>query len=107
MHGGLMKRTTVTLTDEQERALDALGHPGALQDAARAWAAERGIELSDSPAEAALVRILIDAGVEHLRTPALDLAYTEVAEIYLEEGLASEIDVLSGDSLEPVEQAQA
>lgn len=102
-----VKRTTVTLTDEQERALDALGQPGALQDAARAWAAERGIELSDSPAEAALVRVLIDAGVEHLRGPALDLAYTELAEVYLDEGLGSELDVLGDDTLQPVGEAEA
>lgn len=102
-----MKRTTVTLTDEQERAIEALSLPGAFQDAARAWAAARGIELSDSPTEAALVRVLIDAGVEHLRGPALDIGYTELAEIYLEEGMTSEIDVLSRDSLGPAEQVHA
>lgn len=102
-----MKRTTVTLTDQQERALDTLALPGALQDAARAWAAERGIDLSDSPAEAALVRVLIDAGVEHLRGPALDVGYTELAEFYLDEGPAAEIDVLATDSLQPVGQVEA
>jgi hypothetical protein len=102
-----MKRTTVTLSDEQERALDALSRPGAFLDAARAWAAEHGIELTDSPAEAALVRVLIDAGVEHLRGPAVDLAYTELAEFYREEQLSAEIDVLSDDSLHPAGQAKA
>jgi len=102
-----MKRTTVTLSDEQERALDTLSRPGAFLDAARVWAAERGIELSDSPAEAALVRILIDAGVEHLCGPALDLGYAELAEVYRAEGLATEVDVLSSDSLEPVGQVEA
>ncbi|MGH3683292.1 MAG: hypothetical protein ACRDT2_23950 [Natronosporangium sp.] len=101
-----MKRTTVTLTGEQEQTLDALSRPGAFQEAARAWAAEHGIELSDSPAEAALVRVLIDAGVEHLRTPVLDAAYTELATFYQEEGLPAEIDVLLGDSLQPVGQVE-
>lgn len=107
MQTGRMKRTTVTLTDEQERAIDALSRPGAFQDAAREWAAQRGIDLSDSPAEAALVRVLIDAGVEHLRAPAMDVAYAELALVYQEEGLSAEIDVLSGDSLEPVAEGQA
>jgi hypothetical protein len=102
-----VKRTTVTLTDEHERALRELSRPGPFLETARAWAAQRGIELSDSPAEAALVRILMDAGVEHLRGPALDVAYTELAEIYLEEGIVEEVDVLSGDSLETVGQAEA
>jgi hypothetical protein len=102
-----VKRTTVTLTDEHERALREISRPGPFLDTVRAWAAERGIELSDSPAEAALVRILMDAGIEHLRGSALDVAYTELAEIYLEEDVAEEIDVLSGDSLETVGQAEA
>lgn len=102
-----MKRTTVTLTGEQQRAIDALGRPGAFQDAARAWAAARGIELSESPAEAALVRVLIDAGVEHLRAPAMDVAYAELAVVYEEEGLGAEVDVLSADSLEPAAGVRA
>lgn len=102
-----MKRTTVTLSDEQERALDALNRPGAFLDAARAWAAERGVELTDSPAEAALVRVLIDAGVEQLRGPAIDVAYTELAEFYQEEQVPAEIDVLSDDSRQPAGPAMA
>lgn len=107
MQNGGVKRTTVTLTEEHERALRELSRPGPFLDTARAWAGERGIELSDSPAEAALVRVLMDAGVEHLRGPALDVAYAELAGIYLEEGVAEEIDVLSGDSLDAVGQAEA
>jgi hypothetical protein len=102
-----VKRTTVTLTDEHERALQELSQPGPLQDTARAWAAERGIELTDSPAEAALVRVLMDAGVEHLRGPALDIGYNELATIYAEEGVAEEIDLLTSDSLAPAGQAEA
>jgi hypothetical protein len=94
-----MKRTTVTLTEKQERALAELARPGPFQDAIRAWSRERGIDLGDSPAEAALVRVLIDAGIDRIREPALDVGYAELATVYLEEGVAGELDALAADSL--------
>jgi hypothetical protein len=94
-----MKRTTVTLTDAQERALATFGRPGPFRDTVRDWAAEHGIELGDSPAEAALVRVLIDAGIDRLRQTALDVGYAELADIYVHESIPAELDVLAADSL--------
>lgn len=102
-----MKRTTITLTDDQQRALAAFARPGAYQDAVRAWAAQRGIQLGGSPAEAALVRVLIDAGIDHFRDQSADLVYRELAVVYQEEGLAGEIDVLRADSLDAGRQVEA
>jgi hypothetical protein len=92
-----MRRTTITLTDGQERALTGLAQPGPYQDELRAWARARGIELNDSPAEAALVRLLIDAGIEHVRAHSAEVAYRELAEVYVDEGITGEVSALTGE----------
>jgi hypothetical protein len=92
-----MRRTTISLSDDQERALARFAEAGPYQDELRVWARERGIELNDSPAEAALVRVLIDAGVEHIRAYSADVAYRELAEVYVDEGIAGEVTALGGD----------
>jgi hypothetical protein len=92
-----MRRTTITLTDGQERALVGFAQPGPYQDELRDWARDRGIELNDSPAEAALVRLLIDAGIEHVRAHSADVAYGELAEVYVDEGITGEVTALTGD----------
>jgi hypothetical protein len=49
--------------------------------------------------EATLVRLLIDAGIEHVRTRFAEVIYTELAAIYLEEGLPHEIQALRLETL--------
>ncbi|GAA5193130.1 hypothetical protein GCM10023322_54340 [Rugosimonospora acidiphila] len=93
-----MRRTTITLTDGQERALTDFAQPGPYQEELRGWARARGIELNDSPAEAALVRVLIDAGIEHVRAHSADVAFRELAEVYVDEGVSGEVTALSGDA---------
>src|SRR6266542_2552101 len=61
----MTKRLSITLEREHEALL--------------AWAAQRGLEVTGSTAEAALLRLLLRAGVESLRTSALDVAYAELA----------------------------
>jgi hypothetical protein len=93
-----MRRTTISLSDDHERALVRFGQPGPYQDELRGWARDRGIELSDSPAEAALVRVLIDAGIEHIRAYSADVAYRELAEVYVDEGITGEVVALGHEA---------
>jgi hypothetical protein len=102
-----MRRTTISLGDDQERALSKFAQPGPYQDELRGWARERGIELNDSPAEAALVRVLIDAGIEHIRAYSADVAYRELAEAYLDEGITGEVTALGGDAGEVIDAGGA
>ncbi len=93
------RRTSVTLTDAQERAIKEFARPGPYRDELTAWARGRDIELGDSFSEATLVRLLIDAGIEHVRARSVEVVYTELAGIYLEEGLPHEIQALRTETL--------
>jgi hypothetical protein len=96
-----MRRTSVTLTDAQERAISEFSQPGPYRDELAAWARSRDIELGDSFSEATLVRLLIDAGIEHVRTRSVDVVYTELAGIYVDERLDHEIKALRNETLAP------
>jgi hypothetical protein len=94
-----MRRTSVTLTEAQERAIAEFSQPGPYRDELTAWARSREIELGDSFSEATLVRLLIDAGIAHVRARSVEVVYTELAGIYLEEGLPHEVQALRGETL--------
>jgi len=94
-----MRRTSVTLTEAQERAITEFARPGPYRDELVAWAHSRDIELGESFSEATLVRLLIDAGIEHVRTRSFEVAYTELADVYVDEGLPHEIAALRSESL--------
>jgi hypothetical protein len=94
-----MRRTSVTLTEAQERAIAEFSQPGPYRDELTAWARSRDIELGESFSEATLVRLLIDAGIEHVRSRSVEVVYTELAGIYLEEGLPHEIQALRSETL--------
>ena len=94
-----MRRTSVTLTAAQERAIIEFAQPGPYRDELTTWARDRDIELGDSFSEATLVRLLIDAGIEHVRARSVEVVYTELAEIYVDEGLAHEIKALRSETL--------
>ncbi len=94
-----MRRTSVTLTEAQERAIADFARPGPYRDELTAWARSRDIELGESFSEATLVRLLIDAGIEHVRNRSFEVAYTELAGVYVEEGLPHELAALRRESL--------
>ena len=94
-----MRRTSVTLTETQERAISEFAQPGPYRDELTAWARSRDIELGGSFSEATLVRLLIDAGIEHVRSRSFEVAYTELAGVYVDEGVPHEITALRGESL--------
>src|SRR6266702_301128 len=72
--------TPEMLEPEDERAVASFAARGTREhEALLAWAAQRGLEVTGSTAEAALLRLLLRAGVESLRTSALDVAYAELA----------------------------
>ena len=74
------KRLSVTLEPADVRALDSVSDPASPERRALAdWARGRGVEFPDSASEAALLRLLIRVGADHLRTSALDLDYARLA----------------------------
>ena len=94
-----MRRTSVTLTEAQERAITEFARPGPYRDELTAWARSHDVELGESFSEATLVRLLIDAGIEHVRSRSFEVAYTELADVYVDEGLPHEIAALRSESL--------
>jgi hypothetical protein len=94
-----MRRTSVTLTEAQERAIHEFAQPGPYRDELAAWARSQDIELGESFSEATLVRLLIDAGIEHIRTRSFEVAYTELAGVYVDEDLSHEITALRSEAL--------
>jgi len=42
--------------------------------------------------------VLIDAGIEHFRTRSVEIVYTELAGIYVDEGLPHEIRALRAET---------
>lgn len=89
-----MRRTSVSLTPDQERAIAEFSQPGPYRDELMAWARSHGVPVGKSFSEALLMRVLIDAGIEHFRTRSVDVVYTELAGIYVDEGLPHEIKAL-------------
>ena len=76
----MVKRLSVTLEPVDIRALESVSQPASPERRALAdWARGRGMELSESAAEAALLRMLVRVGADHLRTAALDLGYARLA----------------------------
>jgi hypothetical protein len=76
----MAKRLSVTLEPVDLRALESVSDPASSERRALAeWARARGMELPDSAAEAALLRMLVRVGADHLRTSALDLGYARLA----------------------------
>jgi hypothetical protein len=76
----MAKRLSVTLEPPDVRALDSLSDPASPERRALAdWARGRGMELPESAAEAALLRMLVRVGADHLRTSVLDLGYARLA----------------------------
>ena len=76
----MTKRLSITLEAEDERAVESFAKTETRDhEALLTWAAQRGLEVTGSTAEAALLRLLLRAGVEFLRTSALDVAYAELA----------------------------
>jgi DNA-directed RNA polymerase specialized sigma24 family protein len=79
----MSRRTSLTLHREDLDTLDeftAEGSPGLA--AVHAWAADHGIDIADSAAEAWMIRILIRAGAEALRERVLEAGYSELAHTF-------------------------
>jgi predicted kinase len=73
------KRITVTLEGAEQAALSTFADPQRMEHAVlEAWANERGLPLKSS--EAAIVRVLLRAGVEALMDKALERGYAHLAE---------------------------
>jgi len=76
----MVKRLSVTLEPVDIRALESVSQPASPERRALAdWARGQGMELSESAAEAALLRMLVRVGADYLRTAALDLGYARLA----------------------------
>jgi len=93
-----MRRTSVSLTPDQERAITEFSQPGPYRDELLAWARGHGVPVGKSFSEALLMRVLIDAGIEHFRTRSVEIVYTELAGIYVDEGLPHEIRALRAET---------
>jgi hypothetical protein len=102
-----IKRLSVTLTEAQGRVLAEFNRPGPYREELVAWARRHGHEIGDSPSEATLIRVLIDAGIEHVHTRSMDVVYTELAGIYVEEGLSHEIAAMRSETLGDGHQSEA
>ena len=93
-----MRRTSVSLTPDQERAITEFSQPGPYRDELLAWARGHGVPVGKSFSEALLMRVLIDAGIEHFRARSVEIVYTELAGIYVDEGLPHEIRALRAET---------
>jgi hypothetical protein len=92
-----MRRRSVSLTPEHERAIEEFSQPGPYRDEVVAWARSRGLP-GRSDSESLLLTVLIDAGIEHFRTRSVEVVYTELAGIYVDEGLPHEIRSLRAET---------
>lgn len=76
----MAKRLSLTLHDDDERALASfMAEGGQERRALLAWAAQHGMKTA-SESEAALLRMLIRAGASAIRENALDAGYAALAE---------------------------
>lgn len=79
----MSKRTTVTLTDQDERTVQTFADPDRPEGALLIEAArELGVPLGPGASEATVIRALIAAGATALREQALERGYEELAELY-------------------------
>jgi hypothetical protein len=92
-----MRRRSVSLTSDHERAIEEFSQPGPYRDEVMAWAQSRGLP-GRSGTESQLLTVLIDAGIEHFRTRSVEIVYTELAGIYVDEGLPHEIRALRAET---------
>lgn len=81
----MSKRTTVTLTEQDEETVRRFGDPdlpegAVLIDAAR----ELGIAIGPGASEATIIRALMAAGAAAMREQALERGYQQVAAMYAE-----------------------
>jgi len=81
----MTKRTTLTLTDQDEQTLASFSDPEGVE-----WttlvqmAVELGIHVGGKPSEALLIRALMAAGAAAVREQALERGYEQLAELYPE-----------------------
>jgi hypothetical protein len=81
----MTKRTTVTFDDRDEAAIASVSDPERAEWALLVQvAAEAGITLKPGGSEAAIIRILLHAGVDALRERALERGYAELADLWPE-----------------------
>jgi|SRR5882757_10550553 len=81
----MSKRTTLTLTDQDEQTVSTFGDPERPEWAALVEATEAlGIRLSPHASEATVIRALMAAGAAAVREQALERGYQQVAEMYAE-----------------------
>ena len=92
-----MRRRSVSLTSDHERAIEEFSQPGPYRDEVMAWAQSRDLP-GRSGTESQLLTVLIDAGIEHFRTRSVEVVYTELAGIYVDEGLPHEIKALRAET---------
>jgi hypothetical protein len=92
-----MRRRSVSLTSDHERAIEEFSQPGPYRDEVMAWAQSRDLP-GRSGTESQLLTVLIDAGIEHFRTRSVEVVYTELAGIYVDEGLHHEIRALRAET---------
>lgn len=92
-----MRRRSVSLTSDHERAIEEFSQPGPYRDEVMAWAQSRDLP-GRSGTESQLLTVLIDAGIEHFRSRSVEVVYTELAGIYVDEGLPHEIRALRAET---------
>ncbi len=79
----MSKRTTVTLTDQDEQTVRTFADPERPEGALLIEAArDLGIPLGPGASEATVIRALIAAGAAAMREQALERGYQQLAEIY-------------------------
>lgn len=87
----MAKRLSVTLDAEDVRTVELFADSSSREhESLMTWARARGIDPDALTSEAALLRLLLRAGAESLRSGALDVAYASLAATLADEG--------SGDS---------
>lgn len=85
----MAKRLSVTLDADDVRTVEAFADPSTREhESLVAWAASRGIDPDGLTSEAALLRLLLRAGAESLRSKALDVAYADLAMTLADEASA-------------------
>jgi hypothetical protein len=79
----MSKRTTVTLTDQDEETVRRFGDPDLPEGAVLIDAAhELGVAIGPGASEATIIRALMAAGAAAMREQALERGYQQVAAMY-------------------------
>jgi hypothetical protein len=85
----MSKRLSLTLDADDVRTVEAFADASTNEhEALLAWAEARGLDPAGATSEAALLRLLLRAGAESLRSAALDVAYANLAVALDDEGSA-------------------